>query len=60
MQHGIILVGSTGNGKTQAWRVLLEAMYLMDKIKGESYIIDPKAIIKDHLYGKMDNYTMEW
>ena len=32
----------------------------MDKIKGDSYIIDPKAIIKDLLYGRMDNYTMEW
>jgi hypothetical protein len=29
-------------------------MYLTDKIKGEIYIIDPKAIKKEHLYGKMD------
>lgn len=35
-------------------------MYRIDKIKGESYIIDPKAINKDELYGKLDNTTMEW
>jgi dynein heavy chain 1 len=35
-------------------------MTLIDKIKGESYIIDPKAIHKDFLYGRMDPYTMEW
>ena len=29
-------------------------MYLTDKIKGEIYIIDPKSIKKEHLYGKMD------
>jgi len=32
----------------------------VDKVKGERYIIDPKAIIKDQLYGKMDKFTMEW
>ena len=35
-------------------------MFLIDKIKGDSYIIDPKAISKEFLYGKMDNFTMEW
>jgi dynein heavy chain 1, cytosolic len=35
-------------------------MYKTDKIKGESYIIDPKALSKDDLYGKLDNTTLEW
>jgi dynein heavy chain 1 len=35
-------------------------MFRVDKIKGESYVIDPKAISKDELYGKLDNTTMEW
>jgi len=35
-------------------------MAIVDKVKGECYIIDPKAIVKDQLYGKMDKFTMEW
>ncbi len=54
------MVGPSGCGKTVAWRVLLEAMQRLDKKKGESYIVDPKAIIKDELYGKLDNTTLEW
>lgn len=33
---------------------------MMDERKGEFYIIDPKAIIKDELYGKLDPTTLEW
>lgn len=54
------MVGPSGCGKSVAWRVLLEAMYRVEKIKGESYIVDPKAISKDELYGKLDNTTLEW
>ena len=60
LTHGVMLVGPTGCGKTQAYKVLQEALYLTDKIKGEQYIIDPKAFKKDFLYGKMDPYTLEW
>jgi dynein heavy chain 1 len=55
-----MMVGPTGCGKSQAWRVLLETMERTDGIKGESYIIDPKAISKDELYGKLDSTTAEW
>jgi len=55
-----MLVGPTGCGKSQAWKTLLEAMQIVDKVKGEYYIIDPKSIGKDQLYGKMDKFTMEW
>lgn len=34
------------------------AMEKTDKIKGESYVIDPKAINKDELYGKLDSTTL--
>ena len=44
-----MMVGPTGCGKTAAWKVLLEALERKDNIKGESYIIDPKAISKDEL-----------
>ena len=55
-----MMVGPSGSGKSAAWRTLLEAMSRVDKIKGEYYIVDPKAITKDELYGKLDNTTMEW
>lgn len=55
-----MMVGPTGCGKTAAWKLLLYCMELVDKIKGESYVVDPKAIIKDDLYGKLDSTTAEW
>lgn len=55
-----MLVGPSGCGKSQAWKVLAEAMERVDKVKTEWYIIDPKAISKDELYGRLDNTTMEW
>jgi len=55
-----MMVGPTGCGKSAAWRVLIEAMFKVDKIKGEYYIVDPKAVSKDDLYGKLDSATLEW
>ncbi len=55
-----MLVGPTGCGKSAAWNTLLSSLTLVDGIKGEKYIIDPKAISKEELYGKLDNTTMEW
>ncbi|KAH3764595.1 cytoplasmic dynein heavy chain [Pelomyxa schiedti] len=60
IQHGLMLVGPSGSGKTAAWTVLLSAMEACDGIKGEAYLLDPKAIIKDHLFGSMDPTTREW
>jgi dynein heavy chain 1 len=60
LQHGVMLVGPTGCGKTAAWKSLLASLTKLDGVKGESYVIDPKAITKDELYGRLDNTTMEW
>lgn len=60
LAHGVMLVGPTGCGKTAAWKALLASLNKLEKAKGEFYIIDPKAISKDELYGKLDNTTMEW
>lgn len=54
------MVGPTGCGKSAAWKILLESLEKIDGIKGESYIVDPKAISKDDLYGRLDSTTAEW
>eukprot|EP00466_Bigelowiella_natans_P012270 jgi/Bigna1/52380/estExt_Genewise1Plus.C_70193 len=62
INHGVILVGPSGTGKSSAWRVLLEALERVDETKQKSkfHIIDPKAISKDELYGTLDATTLEW
>ena len=35
-------------------------MTACDGIKGNSYLIDPKAISKEQLYGTLDGTTLEW
>ena len=58
LHHGLMMVGPSGCGKTKAWQVLINALERTDKVKGESYVIDPKAISKDELYGRLDNTTL--
>ena len=53
-------MGPSGCGKSSAWKVLAEAISKVDGMKTEWYIIDPKAIVKDELYGKLDGTTLEW
>ncbi|KUF96061.1 valine--tRNA ligase [Phytophthora nicotianae] len=60
LRHGVMLVGASGTGKSSAWRVLMNAMELVDGVKGEAHVIDPKALSKEHLYGVLDNTTLEW
>jgi len=60
ISHGVMLVGPSASGKSEAWRVLLDALSGMDGVEGVSHIIDPKAINKDDLYGTLDNTTREW
>lgn len=60
ISHGLMMVGPSGSGKTQAWQVLLAALQRLDGIEGMSYVIDPKAIDKEALYGTLDPTTREW
>ena len=60
LQHGVMLVGPTGCGKTTAWRTLLSALGRLEQGKGEFYVIDPKALSKEELYGRLDPTTLEW
>ena len=54
------MVGPSATGKTQSWRVLLAALERLTGIEGVSYVIDPKAIPKEALYGTLDQTTREW
>jgi dynein heavy chain 1 len=60
MRHGVILVGPSGTGKSTAWKTLLKALSKVDGVKGDYYVIDPKSIKKEKLYGSLDPNTLEW
>lgn len=60
LNHGIMLVGSTGTGKTTVRKTLLEAMDTVQGTKTISYVIDPKTIDKESLFGKLNPVTLEW
>lgn len=60
IQHGLMMVGPSGTGKTNAWQVLLKALQRLDGVEGVAYVIDPKAMHKDQLYGTLDPTTREW
>ncbi len=60
MRHGIMIVGPSGSGKSTALHILLEAMEKVDSTKGDLYVIDPKSIDKEKLYGSLDGTTLEW
>ena len=60
INHGVMLVGPSGVGKSAAWRILLKALENLEGKKANAYPMDPKAISKDELYGVLDKNTMEW
>ncbi|GAM24388.1 hypothetical protein SAMD00019534_075630 [Acytostelium subglobosum LB1] len=60
INHGLMMVGPSGSGKSAAWKTYLEAIEAIDHIKSESHVMDPKAITKDQLFGSLDGTTREW
>lgn len=60
LNHGVMMVGPSGSGKSKAWRVLLTALEQVDGVEGVAHVIDPKAMSKDALYGTLDPNTREW
>lgn len=57
-RHGVMVVGRSG--KSTALKVLLQVLEKLDGVKGDLYVIDPKAINKDRLYGTLDGTTLDW
>jgi dynein heavy chain len=54
VRHGVMIVGSTGSGKTSAVRVLSDAL------GAQVHTMNPKAITSGQLYGNFDENTHEW
>jgi dynein heavy chain 1, cytosolic len=57
-RHGVMVVGKAG--KSAALKVLMKVLEKLDGVKGEMYVMDPKALSKDKLYGSLDGTTLEW
>ncbi|TKA59707.1 Dynein heavy chain, cytoplasmic, partial [Cryomyces minteri] len=60
LQHGVMMVGDSGSGKSAAWRVLLQALQRVEGVEGVCHVIDPKVMSKECLYGSLDSTTREW
>ena len=60
LHHGVMMVGSSGSGKSAAWRTLLNALQAVEGVEGVCHVIDPKVMSKEQLYGTLDSTTREW
>ncbi|ABN68600.2 Dynein heavy chain, cytosolic (DYHC) [Scheffersomyces stipitis CBS 6054] len=56
--HGMILVGSSGSGKTSIWKSVLHV--LSGNIDDVSFVIDCKVLSKEEIYGYLDTVTRDW
>lgn len=45
LNHGLMLVGASGSGKTSAWKVLLKALERLEGMEGVAHIIDAKVML---------------
>lgn len=57
-RHGIMIAGKAG--KSSALGVLNQVLEKLGEKKGDIYVVDPKAMNKDKLYGSLDGTTLEW
>ncbi|KAF2182427.1 dynein heavy chain [Zopfia rhizophila CBS 207.26] len=60
LHHGVMMVGSSGSGKSAAWKTLLAALQTVEGVEGVCHVIDPKVMSKENLYGSLDSTTREW
>ncbi|KAM4652007.1 dynein axonemal heavy chain 1 [Discoglossus pictus] len=69
VRHGLMLVGPTGSGKSQCYKVLAAAITSLKGLPSVSggtyenvyyYVLNPKSITMGQLYGEFDLLTHEW
>ena len=60
IHHGVMMVGSSGSGKSAIWKVLIKALQRVEGTEGVWHIIDSKVMSKEALYGNLDSTTREW
>jgi dynein heavy chain 1 len=60
IHHGVMMVGSSGTGKTQSRLALFRALEKLDNVTGLIHVINPKSTTKEVLYGWLDATTREW
>ncbi|KTW31656.1 dynein heavy chain [Pneumocystis jirovecii RU7] len=60
IHYGVIMVGSSGTGKSKVWTILLKSLETLTGIEFVYHIIDPKVFSKEVLYGSLDPITREW
>ncbi|KAM4722817.1 dynein axonemal heavy chain 1 [Rhinophrynus dorsalis] len=69
VRHGLMLVGPTGSGKSECYKVLAAAMTSIKGLPSVSggtyetvhfYVLNPKSITMGQLYGEFDLLTHEW
>ncbi|XXQ31513.1 AAA+ ATPase domain-containing protein [Plasmodiophora brassicae] len=66
-RHGNMVVGEALSGKSTAWRILAKTLSTMaatstdDRVRRvESFVINPKTVDNNELYGSYDLNTREW
>lgn len=60
-RHGVMVVGKTGSGKTTSWVTLAAALTDMTQYPTvNTYIVNPKALTINELYGDYSEVTQEW
>ncbi len=60
LHHGVMMVGSSGTGKSTAWKILSQALQRVEGVESVCHVIDPKVMSKESLYGSLDSTTREW
>lgn len=56
---GVVIVGPSGGGKSTLWRMLKTALGKTGKVV-KQYTMNPKAMPRHQLLGRIDMDTREW